>query len=128
MFEIGCKTLENDLKELQGELQGSFSVAARWNKVTGCENFYLVEQISPYRVKEATVAFEDDFSLGRLFDADVLIAKQPEAISRRQLGLPVRRCFISQRPAKICSRSRRHSVEDLQKFISDLYFKAVHAK
>ncbi|MEB3365355.1 citrate lyase holo-[acyl-carrier protein] synthase [Lactobacillus sp. R2/2] len=34
--------------------------------------------------------------MNRLFDADVLIRKQKQAISRKDLDLPVRKCFYVQ--------------------------------
>lgn len=97
-----------------------FILYEHWEKVTGPENFYLVN--CNYRVvKEKAVEFEEHQKLNRLFDADVLIDKQKQAISRNELGMPVRRCFLCSRPAKECARSRRHSVTDLQDYITNLY-------
>ena len=47
------------------------------------------------------------------------------AISRRDLGQSPRKCFICDRPAKECARSRRHSVAEMQDYISELYVKNV---
>lgn len=109
-----------DLEKIFQSSNLPFILYEHWEKVTGPENFYLVN--SNYRVvKEKAVEFEDHQKLNRLFDADVLINKQKQAISRKELGIPVRRCFLCSRPAKECARSRRHSVTDLQNFITNLY-------
>ncbi|MEY8292793.1 citrate lyase holo-[acyl-carrier protein] synthase [Carnobacteriaceae bacterium 52-44] len=56
------------------------------------------------------VNIEENHPLGRLFDLDVLMLDQNNEVqgkSRTKLGLPVRRCFLCERPAKDCGRSRR---------------------
>lgn len=90
-------------------------------KSTGLE-YYILSQISPREMKEKMVEIEETHPLGRLFDLDVLMFDKEnniQGMSRTQLGLPVRQCFICTRPAKDCGRSRRHSVLDLQKEISN---------
>lgn len=87
---------------------------------TGHE-YYILSSLSPREMKEFAVKIEETHPLGRLFDIDVLKLNEDnliEGTSRTQLGLPVRRCFICNRPAKDCGRSRRHSVEELQDEIS----------
>ncbi|HLR88779.1 MAG TPA: citrate lyase holo-[acyl-carrier protein] synthase [Atopostipes sp.] len=75
------------------------------------------------------VNIEENHPLGRLFDLDVLMLDQNNEVqgkSRTKLGLPVRRCFLCERPAKDCGRSRRHTVLELQEEISNRiqnYFK-----
>lgn len=90
-------------------------------KETGFE-YYLLSAISPREMKELMVEIEENHPLGRFFDLDVLFLNKNgnvEGTSRTQLGLPVRKCFICDRPAKECGRSRRHSVEELQQKISE---------
>lgn len=87
---------------------------------TGYE-YFILSTLSPREMKELAVSIEETHPIGRLFDLDVLklnIENQIEGTSRTQLGLPVRRCFICNEPAKDCGRSRRHSVEELQIEIS----------
>lgn len=117
MFKLGTQELEKKFK--QNKLQ--YKLVASWNETTGSENFYIINDKINY-VKKIAIDFEDSSDLGRLFDADVLVKDQQMAISRKDLGLPVRKCFLCSRPAKDCSRSRRHSVEDLQEYISQVYF------
>ncbi|MDF7682742.1 citrate lyase holo-[acyl-carrier protein] synthase [Lactobacillus sp. ESL0679] len=116
LFTTGCTNLEKDLKA-----QGiKYNLVTSWDNPSGCENFYLLNA-NAKDVKQVTITFEDENRLGRLFDADVLIKEQNAALSRSKLGLPVRRCFLCNRPAKECARSRRHSVAELQNYISNIY-------
>ena len=64
-----------------------------WNEPTGNEAYYVIDR--PVRlVKGVTTAIEDESPLGRLFDMDVLAPGGP---------------------AKVCARSRTHSVEELER-------------
>lgn len=83
-----------------------------WNEPTGNEAYYVIDR--PARlVKGVTTAIEDESPLGRLFDMDVL-APGGEKSDRQDLGLAPRRCLICGGPAKVCARSRTHSVEELE--------------
>lgn len=113
------------------ELQAAFKtkgwpskLVAQWNEETGAENFYVLNE-NAKEVKLTCIKFEDDTPLGRLFDADVLVKDDKMALSRKDLGQAVRKCFLCERPAKECARSRRHSVVQLQDYISKLYWKYV---
>ena len=80
-------------------------------------------------LKELAVAVEETHVLGRLADADVLTA-QGQPVNREHLaaaaaadaatrnggavqGHAPRRCFLCARPASLCRREGRHSLEDL---------------
>jgi triphosphoribosyl-dephospho-CoA synthase len=82
---------------------------------TGPEAIYVID-VEPKVLKSATVELEDQHSLGRLWDLDV-IAPGPRLLSRKHLGVSPRRCLMCERPAFECGRSRRHSVEDLLRAI-----------
>lgn len=79
---------------------------------TGSEALLIVDG-APTSVKDQTVAIEDAHLLGRLFDMDVLDAGGM-SLSRRTLGAPPRRCLICNRDAKLCGRSRAHSMDALR--------------
>ncbi|AWZ43976.1 citrate lyase holo-[acyl-carrier protein] synthase [Latilactobacillus sakei] len=95
-----------------------------WSKSTGPETFLIVEG-SPLAIKKQAAIFEDRHALGRLFDIDVLIwqsdLQQVQPISRQALGQPTRRCLLCEQPAKVCARSRRHTVAELQAAINQQY-------
>ncbi|WEV38011.1 citrate lyase holo-[acyl-carrier protein] synthase [Lactobacillus sp. ESL0680] len=116
LFAKGCAALEQDLTA-----QGlKYFLVNGWDRSSGCENFYLLNDAAK-SVKEVAIEFEDKNKLGRLFDADVLVKEQPAALSRSKLGCPRRHCFLCERPAKECARSRRHQVAELQDYISKIY-------
>lgn len=79
---------------------------------TGCEGFYVVEETAR-GAKQLCVAIEDCAHVCRLFDMDVLDT-DGRKLSREELGLAGRKCLICDQPAHICSRSRAHSVAQLQ--------------
>ena len=79
---------------------------------TGCEGYYVVDG-QPETIKALCVQIEDSLPVGRLFDMDVLLGNGRK-ISREELGLPGRTCLICGGPVHLCSRSRAHSVSQLQ--------------
>lgn len=120
IFDKGIVELEQTLRSHHLP----FRISKKWNNPTGCENFYLLNA-NEIDVKMATIEFEDKTKLTRLFDADVLLKNQLGAISRTDLQQPVRKCFLCNRPAKECARSRRHTVAALQDYINQIYIEQV---
>jgi len=74
-----------------------------------------------WMIKKMTVDLEETHPLGRLFDIDVYDAAGA-AFSRSQLGVPGRRCLLCDEDAKVCGRSRQHSVEELQKHVQEIIY------
>lgn len=68
----------------------------------------------PLSVKKRMVAFEDEMTLGRLFDLDV------HGVNRAVLSLPPRKCLLCNEPAHACSRSRKHGLDEVLKAIDAL--------
>lgn len=118
LFDFGIDRFTKDFNTKKYNL----NLVASWNEDAGAENFYIVDE-DVKNIKLACIEFEDQTELGRLFDADVLMKNKKMAISRKDLNLPVRKCFICSRPAKECARSRKHSVDELQTYISSIYWK-----
>lgn len=85
---------------------------------TGSEAL-LVLDADPAEIKRKTVAMEEEHPLGRLFDMDVLGA-DGRSLSRTDLGAAQRTCLICGNSAKVCGRSRAHSLEQLRTRISQL--------
>ncbi|CAB1262613.1 Holo-ACP synthase CitX [Clostridiaceae bacterium BL-3] len=71
-------------------------------------------------VKRITVDLEENLFLGRCVDIDVY-GKMGESISRRELGLKDRKCYVCQRSAQSCVRERRHGIEEVEEFIRKRY-------
>ena len=78
---------------------------------TGPAALYAVEA-DPNELKRALIDLETRHTMGRLWDLDVT---DPEvgALSRRSLGLPVRRCLLCGEAAHACARSRAHPLAEL---------------
>ena len=72
---------------------------------------YAVEA-DPDELKRALIDLETAHPMGRLWDLDVTDPKLG-ALSRRSLGLPVRRCLLCGEPAHACARSRAHPLAQL---------------
>ena len=91
------------------------------NLKTGAE-YFILSPLTPAQLKEKMVTIEETHPFGRLFDLDVLWMEGNElkSISRTELGLNTRRCFICNRDAKDCGRSRRHTIEEMQDAISKI--------
>ncbi|AQP54531.1 citrate lyase holo-[acyl-carrier protein] synthase [Vagococcus penaei] len=91
------------------------------NQPAGYE-FYLLVPITPKELKEKMIQIEETHAFGRLVDLDVVWLELSElkSLSREQLGYPRRRCFICSDEAKACGRSRKHSVEEMQRKISEI--------
>lgn len=95
---------------------------------TGSEALLILDA-DPAAVKRKTVAMEKEHPLGRLFDMDVL-DDSGLSLSRTDLGAVQRTCLICGQSAKICGRSRAHSLDQLRAYISRLledYFKNKYA-
>ncbi len=78
---------------------------------TGPEALYAVEADAG-DLKRALIDLETTHPMGRLWDLDVTDPRLG-ALSRRALGLPVRRCIVCDQPAHACARSRAHPLPEL---------------
>ena len=90
--------------------------------LAGKEYFVLVDQSAP-RVKAYLVSLEEETVLGRLMDIDCLYLDEDgkqQSLSRDQVGLPKRKCFVCQQDAKVCARSRQHDFEAIYQAIAKM--------
>lgn len=79
-----------------------------------------VVESSAATLKEKMILLEDQLPLGRFVDLDVYDVSGL-SLSRTQLGLSPRSCYICSAPAHECARSQRHSLEELLKVIENAY-------
>lgn len=82
------------------------------DEITGPEAFLIVEG-GIDEIKRLMVRVEEGTPIGRLYDLDVMRASRDKVdyISRGDLNLPQRECLICGKSAKVCGRSRAHTVE-----------------
>lgn len=89
------------------------------NLSSGGEAYFVIDkQFSAMIIKSKIVQFEETHPIGRWFDIDVKSAPN-ETVSRADLGFKPRKCFLCNEDAKVCGRSRRHSVEELFLFTNE---------
>ena len=129
VFDEGCRAFLEQLAQEQPRTDGQpvnagsvqkQLIAAFYEdrKESGCTAFWLLNAQAEI-VKRQTTALERTHPLGILWDLDVFSAFE-QKLSAFELGLPARSCLICSKPAKLCARSRTHSVLELQAKISDL--------
>ena len=100
---------------LKAQLEGSGIQILHWEadfSPTGPTGFYVADA-DALTLKKLTCQVEDHSPVARLFDMDVLAADGSK-YSREQLGLDSRKCLLCENDARICGRSRTHTVEQLQ--------------
>lgn len=100
-----------------------------WEKNTGLE-YYLLLPLAPQELKSKMVQIEEQHPYGRLVDLDVLWQEgdKIKSISRQELGFAPRRCFICDKDAKECGRSRAHSILEMQQAIAEIVEKEEELK
>ena len=84
--------------------------------ITGSEALFSINGMPAEEVKRRTIQIEQSHPLGRLFDIDVLDSNG-SSISRAKLGFPSRPCMLCGDNAKICGRTMRHPISQLQEYI-----------
>ncbi|MBP1918996.1 citrate lyase holo-[acyl-carrier protein] synthase [Youngiibacter multivorans] len=77
---------------------------------------FLLSDRSKDVVKRTCVDIEDSHPLGRLADIDV--TDDEGSLSRTDLGLFPRKCYICEDYAAACTRSARHGYNEITKFFS----------
>ncbi len=70
-------------------------------------------------VKLQCISIEENHPLGRLIDIDVY-GEDLETINREQLGFNKRSCYICNDYAHNCVRSKKHSMEDIKRYIEEI--------
>jgi holo-ACP synthase len=113
-FDWGCKELFKLLK--------TKGIAVLYDEFhypsTGPEGYFVIDEESA-KVKALTVTIEENHPLGRLFDFDVM-SPERQCISRIDLGLHERKCFICNDNAKACGRGRKHTAMQLHTQIDEI--------
>lgn len=110
-FPLARKGFDEGLSLLEERFAGHILRQERCSAVTGEEALLLLD-LDAETVKRTVTELEEHHPIGRLWDMDVLSAERG-SLSRTELGLPRRRCFLCGGDAKECGRSRHHSHEEL---------------
>lgn len=113
---------EDFIGDIKRQLSGVDTKVEHYLSLKTGNEYYLVTDMGAQHLKEKMIDLESHHPLGRLFDLDVLSLMDGhlQAISRQDIGLPARTCFVCSDNAKACGRSRKHSIEEMQAVISQL--------
>ena len=76
---------------------------------TGPEAYISIRDSDLSKIKKITSRIEETHPLGRVFDIDLFDLNLEQIKSGREM----RKCFICERPAFECARSRRHPLEKI---------------
>jgi len=79
----------------------------------------LVSPLPGVTLKHMAVRLECEHPLGRLADIDIL-TRTGEPVSRADLGLAPRACFLCGEPAALCRRKKQHPQQALVNFTLEL--------
>ena len=103
------------------ECKRQFKPEAIFSSYTNEEGliFFLSIKKNPIKLKRSTVKIEEKHPLGRLADIDVLTLHK--LFSRTDLSRKnkLRKCFLCGEPAVHCTRTRRHSKQEIINFINE---------
>lgn len=112
------QVFDEGLSQLRQLLPGALGEESVRHLVTGSEALLAV-RLPAGVVKQKTVMLEELHPLGRLFDMDVLDSSG-RSLSRKDFGLPARRCLLCGGDAKVCGRSRAHDAAALRHRLADI--------
>lgn len=92
-----------------------------WDITTGPEAFIIIEK-DPGVLKEEAIKYESDKPLGAIFDINVFTVEgdSVDPITRKELGVPEKKCMICDNTKKECVTNQTHSDEEFRQFIDKL--------
>lgn len=118
VFQKGCEEIQSMLKKSNWNILYKKFL----NISTGPEYFAVVNTDNERKLKKETIQLEQT-EYGRIYDIDILVKNgkgEVSTINRTSLGYPERKCLICEKDAKVCSRSRAHTVEEMQKKLTEM--------
>lgn len=107
VFEKGCQKIRKYLEEAELPLIYEETIL----KKTGYAALFCVDA-DPIIIKKHMMLQEEESFLGRVYDIDV-IRMDGRKISRTDIGMPPRPCPFCGGSVQECSRTYRHSVDEM---------------
>ncbi|WHA09872.1 citrate lyase holo-[acyl-carrier protein] synthase [Enterococcus montenegrensis] len=113
VFEIIYEELKRSV------VKGQSCLTKSYNRKTGLELFISLPG-DPNEIKKKMIEIENTHIFGRIADLDVLYATENQIVvtSRKNYGIAPRKCYLCGNDAKICGRSKKHSIDEIQEAIS----------
>jgi len=94
-----------------------------YNETSEGPNYTALINCDGYILKKIAATFEETHPLGRLVDIDVYDSNGYKNISRNDLKMPLRKCFLCSKDAFVCIREKNHTEKDLVDYINNSYNK-----
>ncbi|SNS28877.1 holo-ACP synthase [Anaerovirgula multivorans] len=76
------------------------------------KSLLMVVQLTSLEAKKTALNLETNHPLGRIFDIDVY-REDGRSIGRENVGLESRRCFLCNEDARVCMRTKNHSLQQI---------------
>lgn len=111
IFNIGVDDIKTEFS------QDEILFEKKEKLLTGPELYMVIFQ-NPLDLKRKMTYLEENSYFGRLYDID--LTYKSKSISRKMINLGPRRCFLCDNEAKLCSRSRNHSLDEMLRWIENL--------
>lgn len=108
LFQEAIKALHNCFSENKISLINE----KHYHAQTGYEAIFSVK-CKPDQLKQYCINIEDNHPLGRLWDIDVIDPISQTSVSRTKFNHHSRQCFVCQDIAKVCSRTKKHALEEI---------------
>ena len=80
-----------------------------------------IEEDDLKSIKRTLIEIEESSSWTRILDIDVYDHKKHKFISRSDISLPARKCFICDKKAHVCARAQTHKENEIKDFIQKCY-------
>lgn len=87
------------------------------NEISGPVGFISCEG-DCYELKRLLVLYENSMTIGRLLDVDITHMKYGQ-ITRSDLALEPRRCFLCGEEANFCRRNQTHTFGELMEYVNE---------
>ncbi len=118
------KVFETMIVEVEEAVKDTVPIANLYRNFPTGPEYFLVLPNTRYELKKQMTHIEMTHPYGRLMDLDVLHLEQESnqvvPVSRTEIGLATRTCFVCDQVAKECGRSRKHSMDEMYQAIQKI--------
>lgn len=81
--------------------------------------FFISTKAEAKEIKKICAQAEETIPGGRMLDIDVMDSDKIQ-LSRSDIGLPPRKCFICDNPSSVCVSRRLHSIDQISAYVDKL--------